>query len=423
MTRSTKLVTVIVAVLSLVACAPGSDYRTPPGLTVVPSITAPTRADQPLPEGFPRLGGVGPGALLSLAAFGDIDPKVYETGADTWRMVYRTVDPDGRSVSATGVLSIPGGTPPKGGWPLLVYTHGNTGVDYDCGPSLRPDLAKLASTVGAWLDNGYAVVVPDYQGIGGDRSSPGLPFLNAPVLGQDVINAVRAVRRATPDVTRQFAIFGRSLGATAAWGANGAIGRTELAKDLLGVVALVPPVDLTQLPQRAAAGTLMRDETLLYYFTVAQLKRTVRPTIDLGDYFRGALISREDLARKCTGPRSAEAARLLQGVGPGEVVKPTPENAARMSEALAALRPESKLTAPMYVLYGGQDHYVDPASVARALDRACGAGSVIEWYLLPLGGHENLGGSASTNAIDWVRSRFEGVAPRDFCRRPSKAAS
>ena len=39
------------------------------------------------------------------------------------------------AVAVTGTVSVPQGTPPAGGWPVVVWTHGTTGLAAVCGPS------------------------------------------------------------------------------------------------------------------------------------------------------------------------------------------------------------------------------------------------------------------------------------------------
>ncbi|MBE7195993.1 MAG: alpha/beta hydrolase, partial [Gordonia polyisoprenivorans] len=63
------------------------------------------------------------------------------SGARASRVVYRSVSGvDGTTTTVSGAVFVPGGTRPAGGWPLIAYAHGTTGVSRDCGPSDRPDM-------------------------------------------------------------------------------------------------------------------------------------------------------------------------------------------------------------------------------------------------------------------------------------------
>jgi hypothetical protein len=81
--------------------------------------------------------------------------------ARTLRVLYRSSGSGGPAVPVSGVVSIPRGKAPKGGWPVVTYAHGTTGIADPCAPS------RTANTFGfgllsRWLKAGYAVVRTDY---------------------------------------------------------------------------------------------------------------------------------------------------------------------------------------------------------------------------------------------------------------------
>jgi len=41
---------------------------------------------------------------------------------------YRSVDDKGQIVPVTGTIAIPKGVAPRGGWPVITWTHGTTGL-------------------------------------------------------------------------------------------------------------------------------------------------------------------------------------------------------------------------------------------------------------------------------------------------------
>jgi len=96
-------------------------------------------------------------------------------GADNWRVLYRSVTPQGRTVAVSGTVAIPHGRPPAGGWPVLSWLHGTTGVADACAPSRDTDtgpahdyLQAMQDTVAPGVSRGYAVTRTDYQGLGTD---------------------------------------------------------------------------------------------------------------------------------------------------------------------------------------------------------------------------------------------------------------
>jgi hypothetical protein len=50
-------------------------------------------------------------------------------------VLYNSRSPDDSDVVVSGTVSIPAGNPPAGGWPLITWTHGTTGLAPRCAPS------------------------------------------------------------------------------------------------------------------------------------------------------------------------------------------------------------------------------------------------------------------------------------------------
>jgi dipeptidyl aminopeptidase/acylaminoacyl peptidase len=86
------------------------------------------------------------------------------------RILHTTVDGNGDPATSTGVVLIPAGTAPNGGWPVIAWAHGTVGVSDCIAPSRTdgPDVdgGGYASSWAAWLSEGYAVVASDFAGHG-----------------------------------------------------------------------------------------------------------------------------------------------------------------------------------------------------------------------------------------------------------------
>src|SRR4051794_35577771 len=50
-------------------------------------------------------------------------------------VLYKSTGVDGRAVAVSGLVSIPEGKTPKGGWPVVTWAHGTTGIADECAPS------------------------------------------------------------------------------------------------------------------------------------------------------------------------------------------------------------------------------------------------------------------------------------------------
>jgi hypothetical protein len=81
--------------------------------------------------------GADPGTLLRSEPATDcgLPPGITAT-----RILYYTRTASGKDALASGVVLVPYGPSPKGGWPLLAWSHGTSGVARSCAPSLMKSL-------------------------------------------------------------------------------------------------------------------------------------------------------------------------------------------------------------------------------------------------------------------------------------------
>jgi len=132
------------------------------------------------------------------------------------KITYTMPSVNGTVVNATAVVLVPKGTAPTGGWPVIAWAHGTTGVADTCAPSLTSDLAGYDAVVATLLNAGYMVVAPDYEGLG----VAGLhPYLNLASEGRSLVYAVVAAKKAVPTASTQWMAMGHSQGGHAALGA------------------------------------------------------------------------------------------------------------------------------------------------------------------------------------------------------------
>jgi hypothetical protein len=83
-------------------------------------------------------------------------------------VLYSSRTPQGAKDAVSGSVSVPRGKPPKGGWPVITYAHGTTGVADVCAPSrnsvtnpAQPYISYIYPDLNEWLRAGYAVVQTD----------------------------------------------------------------------------------------------------------------------------------------------------------------------------------------------------------------------------------------------------------------------
>ena len=167
-------------------------------------------------------------------------------GAGNRLILYRSTGADGKATAVSGAVAIPKGKAPKGGWPVITWAHGTTGIADQCAPS-RDGANQLSSyaypLLQRWLKAGYAVVRTDYTGLGtpGDH-----PYLIGRPEGESVLDAVRAARSLDKRLGKRVAIAGHSQGGQAALFAASLAPKYTPDLKIRGTVAFAPVSHLSE---------------------------------------------------------------------------------------------------------------------------------------------------------------------------------
>lgn len=133
---------------------------------------------------------------------------------------------------------------PAKGWPIVVWTHGTTGVADACAPSRNALNTYVKGMIDGFLASGYVVVAPDYEGLGEPTADQLHPFLNVKSEAFSITDAVVATRNYLgAKVSNQWMTVGHSQGGHAALGAAQYQSRAQL--DYKGTVAVAPASNLS----------------------------------------------------------------------------------------------------------------------------------------------------------------------------------
>ncbi|MBY6413782.1 lipase [Rhodococcus sp. BP-252] len=358
--------------------------------------------------------GDGPGSLVSADDLLTVDRRLSGISSTVARVVYRsTSGVDGSATEVSGTIFAPEGDAPDGGWPIIAYGHGTTGVQPDCAPSTDPELLGSSPIVTALVRSGYVVAVSDYQGLGLDSSYH--PYLDATTAANNLIDSVRAAQKLVPDASDRWASFGGSQGGQAAWAANELAGTYGDGLEMVGSVSLVPAADITGLARAAADGTLTADQKPLLQWVLVGLAES-HPEIDLDDYRRGIVAERWDELSACGGPLAADRTELAAQIDDDDLRPATPEAERALEGYLREMSlPKTRSAAPMLVIYGGQDSLITQSWTDGAIAAACAAGDTVESLLQPNAGHADIDGAA---AFSWITARFAGTPAVSTCPAP-----
>jgi len=364
----------------------------------------------------PDMSDTGPGSLIDvkpvtgMAAFDDANATAVRVSFKS------TSGRDGAPSLVTGVVVVPPGQPPKGGWPVVAFGHAMTGVQPKCGPTLAQDYWGYASAIVSLLGRGFVVAFPDFEGLGIEGALHSA--VDATTLGNNMIDAARAARRVLPTASTQWAAYGIGEGGLGAWAAAERAGTYGAGMHLVGAVALSPYADLAPLVDAAEQGTLGGAGQSRDYIWILQSLANMDPKFDLDLYRSGVARDRWDTLADCAPPDPTETKQLLTDLDPKDLKPRDPAAAADLRQRLSAAGvPASYPTpgsAPVLVTFGTLDNSSPPAGIRRAIARACAKGEQIE-VLTRVGGTNASDDQMVDAAIGWLYARFGGERLGDVC--------
>ncbi|WP_214318523.1 alpha/beta fold hydrolase [Nonomuraea sediminis] len=327
------------------------------------------------------------------------------------RVLYHSRTGDGRDVAASGVVLVPAGATPKGGWPVVVDAHGASGLGRNCAPSLMRDLYH-GDQLARFLDSGYAVVAPDYAGLGTDgRHALG----DRTAAANDVIYALRSARQAVPGLSQRWVLWGHSQGGAAALSvAERQLRRPE--PGYLGAVVTSPAADLTQIVEHAATQPGLGGFVPL----IAAGAKTADPRLPLDRLLTPQALDRLDVTRTdCLGVIGAVYTDLT---GP-DLVQPGYLTEPRFARYLADnTTGQAQVAGPLLLLQGEADPLVTKAMTDQVAATLCRTGSHVDYRTYPGLVHDTYPGQstgiddgAMPDILAWTADRFHGSPAATTC--------
>lgn len=339
-------------------------------------------------------------------------------GGTTWLVLYRSTGAKGGPVAVSGVVTVPDGDPPEGGWPVISWGHGTTGTADDCAPSrLQVDpttgvyTAAMDEVTTELVERGHAVVRTDYEGLG----TPGHhPYLMGQSAGASMADIVLAARELEPDLSTRWLAMGHSQGAHAALFTSRFAGAYTPRLDLVGIVALAPPsqlgavVGMLDQPAGAAddgAGGQDPPSTAFLGPLVISGARTAGIPADdvLSNRGRDLL---PQLERRCIA--ELQQTDSLGGIAPRDFLDPGAD-LSEVEEVVGANDP-SALTpeVPVLVVQGGQDEVVPRMLTDRLVEQLEERGSDVEYVVEPRASHLSVLEEGSATVHAWAGEAFGG---------------
>jgi alpha-beta hydrolase superfamily lysophospholipase len=384
----------LLAALALAALVVASAASCAEEATTAVNAAAPAR--QSVPALAPPPGDGRPGEVL--AAYETAPPS----GARAWIVDFRSQG--ARALTGQrAMLVVPMKEPPPDGFPLVVWGHPTKGSADACAPSAQgPATIPL---IDAFVQDGYAVVAPDYEGLAAEGPHP---YLVGASEGRSMLDAARAatqvkgsgVRAGSPVV-----LWGFSQGGHAAAFA-GELAATHAPDVAVKGVAVAAPV--TDVDHFVARSQDWPEQFGVLVATVVGFGHAY-DDIDPGAVLSPTALAETDvLEQQCI----SEVNQLFnRPIAEQRVARPrdVPALARRLDENRAGQQP---LRAPALVVQGERDSIVDPADTATLVRDWCASGVPVSYLVRPGQDHGVLSDDV---LLPWMRGRLVGDTPPSTC--------
>jgi pimeloyl-ACP methyl ester carboxylesterase len=385
----TMAVGVTVATL-LVPGTPFAEAQTPaPGkrsdiLRTLP-ITKFYDTPHPLPTGKP-------GELIRSEEF---DEYELPFSVSAVRILYHSRSAAGGDVAASGVVLIPGeGKPPAGGWPVIAWAHGATGVARPCAPSLMRNVGH-GPFLSMYVNLGYAVVATDYTGLGTNFRNA---FFDGPSNATDLVASVSAARAAVPRLGDRWIVIGEGEGSLAALAV--AEKENEIRDpSYLGSIAISGVPSAEEIYEDSAQGS-----STLMLISLAYGIKTVYP-----QFQESNVLTEKGLALYHNIERMCSPARMTPQLPPLEIVKPSWQNNAFVRQYFVRNKlGQIRAYGPILVMSSDADQAIPATETAQAIGRMCKQGDRVQWERYHDLDPARVIGDSVSDQIGWIEGRFAG---------------
>lgn len=416
MTRSFRTLLSATALITLAGCHAAQQAPQPAQPKAVP--------DRPLGDGGispfyhpPVTVPVGAGHMIRTETIQGL--KLPETADHAERILYTSVSGVGKEdpISVSGQVIFPKGTPPKGGWPVIAWEHGTSGIADVCAPSWRGYFSRDRAFLDHWLKAGFAIVASDYQGLG----TPGPhPYLMYKPEAYSVLNGLRAALKQYPDTLRnRIVLVGQSQGGGAALGTGWMAPRYAPDLNILGVVATGVVTDFA-IPAHPKHPPLPRSNTESVHMAAAfdiltdeGSKQSVHPDQDMDT---GMTAKGHDLSRQA---RQSCLGDLFRYTDSHDITIANMFTSGATQEDPAYIKaftiPDAHLSMPVLVGTGLADGEAGISQQYNAVAAMCDAGTHVTWVQYHGLTHNGAVNPSANDSVPFATNLLKGKKPQSTC--------
>jgi acetyl esterase/lipase len=332
-------------------------------------------------------------------------------GGSKYQILYRSTGLKGEPIAVSGMVFVPPGNMPEGGWPIVAWAHPTSGLVSKCAPSMAAGGTGQVQGLEGLLKQGYVVTATDYPGLG--TAGPH-PFLVGESEGRAVLDSIRAARELIGGKSPHAALWGHSQGGQAVLFAGEIAGQYAPDIDLVGVGAAAPATNLGRLMDDDINTPGGRNLLAMALYSWAEVFGAPIDNVVTPD----ALKTVDSLAQDCLESIFDLPARYFDGKDlmqdflsvPGITdIEPWKT---LMEENSAGTLPAHL---PVFLAQGTTDNTVPETVTADYMSKLCGAGSAVTMQLLLNVGHLDTAKDSAGDFVDWLTNIDAGKPVANNC--------
>ncbi|KAI7235700.1 hypothetical protein KC330_g4141 [Hortaea werneckii] len=296
-------------------------------------------------------------------------------------------------------------------YPIIAYPHGTSGFNRACAPSHLRSLWDSVQEPFTMALQGYAVIAPDYAGLGVPNVAS--PYFVLPAQANDLFRAVEAAQKTWPHLlSREFVIAGHSQGGGTAWAAAARQAKRPV-RGYLGTVAASPFLDV--LDDVAGEGQAQVNGRIS---AVAQGLGSVYPGFEPGQWLTEAGLNRLELLTELQGCNAVSSALFSAEKLTVPILKDGWENtAAAKWWNSVALNGKDEVQGPMLVIQGTEDGNAIVNVTTRGVQETCERfpDTRLQYVIFEGLGHVPVLYGGQHIWLDWIADRFRRAPVERRC--------
>lgn len=364
---------ILISALVLTSCS-DSQASTKQPQQKLPGLLQAPKSDDDFYKPPANLPSEEPGTIIWSKKIGDVPD-----GVVGYKVLYVMQGVSGKAAAASALLYAPKG---KGKKEVVIWAHGVSGLADQCAPSKGEAQDALIPYFTDYIQDGYAIVAPDYEGLG----TPGIhPFLVGDSEGKSILDASRMAQNFSTIKTRnQTHLVGFSQGGHGVLFA-GQIQKTYAPElNIESITAIAPVGNLNDTFNRLADDK----ESFGYMVMGAVGFKEAYPQLNVELILNPDTVLKSKVAKdECSDFVLKEFANE-----PSSFLKSDPRDDSDWQNALKVNSPGlNSVNSKLLIIQGSQDERVPPNVTQEMFDSYCGFGDEVSRVVYQVSNADHIG--------------------------------